>query len=69
MVKRDSRGIPIPKMPDFTKMSYVNSEFFQREIKKYPRRTPSERRNAVTDVIRKMKAAGIKRNYTLPKKF
>lgn len=49
------------------KYSYNMSGFFQREMKNYPLATLSQRQFAVKDVIRKMKAKGIKRDYTLPK--
>lgn len=51
----------------FSKKPYSFSEFFQSSIAKYPRTTLAQRQFAVKDVIRKMKAKGIKRDYTLPK--
>jgi len=53
--------MPLSKKP------YSYSEFFQTQMKNYPRITLAQRQFAVKDVIRKMKAKGIKRDYTLPK--
>ena len=49
------------------------SKMFQTEMSAYSRKgllsTSSQRKSAVTRTIAKMKKAGIRRDYTLPKKF
>ena len=58
---------------DLSKAPYFMSKMFQSEMSAYSRKgllsTSSQRKSAVTRTIAKMKRAGIRRDYTLPKKF